>query len=483
MCFSTYKKYAALLVFAAASFNVFAQDAAPGTEAAAPAAASADAAASGEKKPFVLPSWLTGAAGAVAGYFTKDDGTTSHLEPYSPFALGLMLTRFSISAASDLPVGVGDIMGTGDNAWKKNGRLKLDFNKLYNDPAIKQNGMDLNFGFNMEDFIQVEIALDGDSGLGISIGSLVSRFDMRINEQIFKMLSNGIREGEASYGLSLSGAVFTENITANYHRRDFIIPRLFVSITGTQYLPLVYIPRSDLSIKLYNKERVEMGLDGTAQAYMPFALAGSGGSDKVDLGGFDLSLQAEYALFPILDVGLTVLNLPLIPAALHTKATLKFDPDRNTLLEIDDLVNGGFNVDVGKATSPDTEYTAGELWVVRPMRWDWYALFRPIRTDFVVVRPNIGFTVLNPSEEGYFNLGFETSLNVGRAFTVSWFTGGYDGLCRNRLGLDLRLWQFARWFANLEMRSQSYAGAWTLKGAAVELGFKWGGGFSGLTNF
>lgn len=471
------KKYAALASFAASALSAFAQYEPDYPASRNQIAQSYPEEAEKEAKP--LPPWLE----AISDYFTRKDGETHHLEPFTKVALGLGLTRLSFAAAADLPVGVPDLLSVKDNKWKEDGRIKLNFNEIYNDPDIKKDGLDLNFAANLEDIFQIEVALENEAGWGFSIGSVISRFDLRINDQIFRMLSEGITAGTASYGASISGAVFAETFAFNYHQKAFFLPGLFFSVTGAHYVPVIYIPKSDLYVRFVNGDNTRVGVGGTAEAYMPLAPGGETGSSKVDIGGLDMSLQAEYALFPILDVGMTVLNIPVIPSALHTKASLSFDPDKNTIMEIDDLVNGGFSVDIGNATSPSTSYTTGELWVTRPMRFDWYLLFRPGRTDIVVLRPNIGFTVLNPSEQGYFNLGLETQLNAGRAFTLSYFTGGEDGLFRNRLGMDLRLGGFARWILNLEMRSQSYAGSWTLKGLKLELALKFGGGFNGLTNF
>jgi hypothetical protein len=299
------------------------------------------------------------------------------------------------------------------------------------------------------------------------------------------MLADGIKEGEVRYGAALSGAVFIESLKAHWHTKNFfgITPKLFVGATASHYIPYLYIPRSDLNVKLTDTNYVEMGLEGTAEMYMAADVFENPASLQ-DWGGIDISLQGEYALFPILDLGVSLLNIPLIPAGLHTKAELRFSPERNTLLRIDDFIKQGFNVNTKSVTDVQhSESSCDTYWVVRPMRWDFYMLFRPLHKDLLVFRPNIGFTVFNPSEETYFNVGLETQLNLGRILTLSWFTGGYDGLCRNRLGFDLRMWRIARLYLGLEMRSQDYAGSWTLKGAAAELGLKVGGGFSGVTNF
>ncbi|MDR2521849.1 MAG: hypothetical protein LBC72_04760, partial [Spirochaetaceae bacterium] len=351
--------------------------------------------------------------------------------------------------------------------------------------AIK-DGADFSFEMLYAKIVQFEISNARGAGFGLSAGGLSGRIDFNLKKEIFDMLADGIKEGEVAYGFAVSGAIFAQSLALNWHSPDFIIPGLFFSITGAHYVPVLYIPRSNMDIKLLNKDRVEMGLDGAVRAYMPFRvfdMLDGNGVGPIDWGGVDVSVQVEYALFPILDLGFTALNIPLVPAALHASSMLVFNPARNAIVSVDNLVQQDFKLNTGALT--DFEHVDGtdERWVTRPLRLDVYALFRPFRNDFLVLRPNIGFTTLNPSEDAYFNLGLETSLNCGRWFTFSWFTGGYDGLCRNRLGFDLRLWKIARGYLNVETRSQDYIGAWTVKGVAVEIGAKWGGGFSGLTNF
>ncbi|MDR2602040.1 MAG: hypothetical protein LBC53_06270 [Spirochaetaceae bacterium] len=413
-------------------------------------------------------------------------GETRHLEPYSGFSLGLAFTRLNIMGATDFPIGVPDILSAGDvPGIKENGRLIVDFKKIYSKDSVKKDGVDFNFGFGANDFLRLEFSSMA-GGLGVSILSFTSRFDFNLTADVFKMLAEGLTEGVAKYGANVSGAIFAETVAVNWHRQNFLFPKLFFSVTPSHFLPIIYIPHSDLNIKFTNKDYIELGLEGTAKVYMPFnVFKYMDGEDPgaMDLGGLDFSLQLEYALFAALDVGFTALNVPLVPAVLHTSSSLKFDPSRNTILSVRNLIDQDLEIKTDSITDWERVDGTGENIVVRPMRMDFYALLRPFQTDFLVVRPNIGFTVLNPSETGYFNMGVEAQLNLGRWFTASFFTGGYDGFFHNKLGLDLRILKISRLYTNISMSSQDYGGAWTLKGLNVEIGAKWGGGFNGLTNF
>jgi hypothetical protein len=90
-----------------------------------------------------------------------------------------------------------------------------------------------------------------------------------------------------------------------------------------------------------------------------------------------------------------------------------------------------------------------------------------------VIKPNIGFTVLNASEKAYFNMGLEAQLNVKRILTL-YVNGSLDeGLWRNRAGLQLNM-RVLELDIEAGMQSQSFTGAWSMKGASLGLGLKFG---------
>jgi hypothetical protein len=456
----------------------------------------------------------TDVAGAAAKYF--DDGTTRHLEPYAGFAFGLLPTRWKIGFASDIPIGVTEILSPKDIPGKKeNGRLIFNLKKIYDNAAISSNGLDAGFEFSMRNTLLAEISF-GNTGVGFSAGSIDARLDINIGSEVFKLLATGIDRGVSVYGINISGAIFAETIRGNWHKQHFLFPKLFLSISASHYIPALYIPKSNIAAALQNEGKIAAYLEGDMKIYMAGDYTkinnisdGNYNSLIETYGGVDLSLQAEYALFKILDIGITAHNIPLAPSKLKYAAVRKFkkataeDEGKTAeqkkqegiydpIIEIDSLIgmaDGGstfeFNDEVLNALTDLSGYTATEEEniVTRPMRWDFYALFRPFRSDIFVLRPNIGFTMLTPAEETYFNLGIELQFNSGKWFSLALFTGGYDGIFHNRLSFDVHFWKISRIYFSLETRSQDYTGTWTIKGAAVELGYKWGGGFRGITNF
>jgi hypothetical protein len=438
------------------------------------------------KKPIILLLSIftfcasVGAQSRVSDFFNNPDAVTYHLKPYTSFRLGF-LGYYSMGMATNLPFGPTAILGAGDNEWKENGKLIMDFSKIADDQFLSEDGAKVNFMF---DFNFIDFAWQGknpgydktnknpneiykDWGWGFSLSKISSRLDFGISEDLVHFIGKGNQNDRVvDAAFYMSGSVFEETISGNWHKENFIIPKLYVSIGAAHYIPLVYMPRSEVKATIDTSgENTKITLKGDIQGYTAAKIRDDsfGG---MDFGGFDLSLKAEYALFPILDIGISAANIPIVPAHLTTQFTMDFN---KTIIDGENFFDDPtLDTDI----DTDLKYSSADKWVVRPMRWDLYSLFRPLGKDFLVLKPNIGFTAINPSEETYFNLGLETDLNVTRWFTVSFFTGTYDGLARNRIGLDFN-WYVLPIFIYLDMRSQSYLRSWTLKGAAVTFGGAW----------
>jgi hypothetical protein len=207
-----------------------------------------------------------------------------------------------------------------------------------------------------------------------------------------------------------------------------------------------------------------------------------------------------------LDVGTTITHLPLIPAVVTT-AIEKDVYDPLMTINAGNAINGGEAVQDDTADfikdlmSEDALKTDVKKTILRPFRWDFYALFRPLQMlhilpknpDFLVARGNIGFTALFPAEKMpseddikglrgndfySFNWGVGADLNVGRWFTFSFYTGSYDGLIHNTIGLDFH-WYVLPVFLIVDCsavdnnKPSDYANAWSITGATVKIGAHW----------
>jgi hypothetical protein len=194
-----------------------------------------------------------------------------------------------------------------------------------------------------------------------------------------------------------------------------------------------------------------LGHSGTSMAPMPSSF-----------GGIDLTLGAEYAVLPILDVGLTLQHIPLLPANLKTGFSMNME---GTILDGTNLRNIGIHM-----PSANVKFGSDDIWVMRPLKSTLYALYRPLRTDFLVLKPIFGLTALTPAEELYINYGLQTDVNLGRLVTFSYFAGADDGLVRNRLGMNFH-WKVLPFYMEFESRAYDWLSSFSLKGTAFTMGF------------
>jgi hypothetical protein len=119
---------------------------------------------------------------------------------------------------------------------------------------------------------------------------------------------------------------------------------------------------------------------------------------------------------------------------------------------------------------PEITYSRGIVFVSRPLRFDLYALFRPLRTQFLVLRPNAGlslFTLYGSSP--CFNLGLEGQLNLWRLFSVNLGTGFTELIWKHWLGITLNL-RLVELNLGLSLRSQEFTESFKLNGLGVSLG-------------
>jgi hypothetical protein len=251
-----------------------------------------------------------------------------------------------------------------------------------------------------------------------------------------------------------------------------LFEKLKISIAPAFYVPVIYIPKSVISYEV--DSNLKFNMVGKFDIYSAFSFDNKVPFNTASFfsqGGVDVSLGAEYALFPVLDVGTTIRHIPLVPADL--KNHLYFSPQFG--INGNDIKDWRLSISVpdGDVTSI---YDTVSYRVLRPLRFDFYGLFKPLKTDLFVLRPNIGFTVLNQmnlSGKANFNWGIEARLNLKDLFRVSLGTGYEETLWKHRLGLALNLRAFE---LTLEagLQSQRFLNSFMLNGATAGVGISFG---------
>ena len=355
----------------------------------------------------------------------------------------------------DIGIGADNgLLGTSD-IFTKN--VVIDMNKLAND--VDKVGADINFDMGGNFFINIMNIPIGEGiwDFGVS-GGADGGINFNLPESLFKFMAEGnIKEHNSSGTISASGGIYGDaglSVSAQYED-------LKIGIRPALYTPLIFIPKSGITYSIKAEDSFALKAGGGIIMYGPLIA----GEDPQF--GFDLALEGEYALYSFLDVGGSLSHIPLAAAQLEKGMRYTLD---NLHYEID--------MNFNDQAAPDLDFKKDENYkssvkVFRPMCFDVYARYKPLDTELVVVKPNIGFTVDINEGEGYFNAGLEGQVNLKDLFIVHLGTGLQESIWKHRLGFALNLRAFE---LDLEgsLRSQYFVGSWTGQGFGVAIGMRFG---------
>ncbi|MDR0303138.1 MAG: hypothetical protein LBI04_12605 [Treponema sp.] len=336
--------------------------------------------------------------------------------------------------------------------------ILIDLNKIKND--VRDDGLNLFLGVFVRvlsiDIKNINIA-GGIWDFGFFSGA-DGNIHFNLPKSLFTLISEGnIKQRSFSGTISASGGVFANAGLSGYAK----FGNLRVGVKPALYTPLAFIPKSGINYYFNSNEKLSVTTDGEIVVYTPFI-------DNGELKfGFDMSLEGEYNLFSFLDVGAGLSHIPLAAAQLNKgmqlKAKFEFAPDA---LLSDDI------------EIPDLEFDSNENYsksvkVRRPFGFDVYARYKPFSTEFLVLKPNIGFTVDTNNSEGFFNVGLDAQLNLKDIFIVNLGTGYKEAIWKQRLALALNLRAFE---LDLEgsLQSHDFIGSFSGQGFGLGIGLRFG---------
>jgi len=393
---------------------------------------------------------------------------------------------------SDLGVGFDNgIIGTSD-IFQKN--IVIDMSELAN--SMPQDGAGINFDLFLQPIFFEVMNIHIGQGLwnfGFTV-NIDGGISLNISKSLFELIAEGNAENHDNSGkISASGGIFTEIGLTGSAEYQVAGRALRAGIKPAIFTPAVYIPSSsgisyDLSVKKDGKDGLFLSAEGEISVYLPTSF-----DDKMQPGrfafgptGFDISLEGEYELFPslsigsfnigALDVGLGLNNIPFAPATLTTEMKMALKPNPfNIDLYGEDIIQGNdpkipeFDFD-----EPTYNYNASKK-VHRLFNFDAYVRYKPFKTELLVLRPNIGFSV-NGNEgdkEGFFNAGLEAKLNLKDIFTFYLGSGYHESTWKQRLGLGLNLRVF-EFDLEVALRDHTFAGCFKGHGFNLMLGTRIG---------
>jgi len=357
--------------------------------------------------------------------------------------------------------------------------IVVDLSKLAQ--GIPDNGIDLDFSPNADFFINIKNITIGEGLWDFGISSNIDGgINANISKSLFTLISEGnIDQHNSSGSISVSGGIFTDislKGSAKYKIED---KPLYAGIKMSIFTPAVYIPSNSgvsyyLTSKKDGNEGIFVNTKGEINVYTPTSLENADpGRFFIGPSGFDISLEGEYPLFPFLDVGGSLTNIPFAAATLTNLMKLSMT-EFDIALSGDDLI-AGKNPEIPPVDFNKTYDDSVEFKVYRLLRFDIYARYKPFNSEFLVIRPNIGFSanVNKDDEKGYFNIGLETRLNLINMFTFYIGTGYLENIWKHKAGFNLN---FRAFELDLEaaLRDQTFAGAFEGRGLNLNLGLRFG---------
>jgi hypothetical protein len=288
--------------------------------------------------------------------------------------------------------------------------------------------------------------------------------------QSINSLGGGLSfEGEAYAFVDLSG------------ERKFLNNKLFLKAGPSVYSPIFYMPKKTMRLSAH-ADNYDADTGGTYKL-------GLENSDRMDAWysspfsavGVDLSVEGRYAVWPILDAGLAISNIPLVPATMDTRYS--FDPSSfsfsATIPKLADLPTTSpelkGDIDIDKMIDDLKDGTTDKITALRPVRFDFYGLYKPFKSAFLLVRPDIGFSVKYPGTDAYttFNWGIEGQINLPIILSVSLGIKEFEEAWSNYLLLriSLGIWETS---IGVGLRGPDFVSSWTGKGLNAVFGMKFG---------
>jgi len=291
------------------------------------------------------------------------------------------------------------------------------------------------------------------------------------------------------FGAGAAAFVDVLGIPVFFHARDFK-----VKIRPAAYAPLLY---TEPGIT-YNFDGSRLSVDYDMRVYTPISLKGILGGDSNDSFqdslteaaiwdilnnnlGFDLSLGLEYPLFPWLDVGADIVNLPIpFAASKLNHYTLLRDSAYvdSSKIDIGDLIDGGEIPDdayhVPDGFEPKYGYDSDGKTLYRPFKMLFYANYRPFESYVLTLIPSLGFSInrLYPSigaPEG----GLSVRCDLANLFIVTLGINYTDRKWKNSLDLVLNF-RAIELDVGVSVQSPDFARSFQGAGVGVNVGVKLG---------
>jgi hypothetical protein len=255
--------------------------------------------------------------------------------------------------------------------------------------------------------------------------------------------------------------------------------RLWIRAAPALFFTLLHMKNNNVKLTGYKNDAAKKyGLQGSGSMKLYSAWDLDNEANPFASPGVDLTLEASYALWSVLDAGITVSHIPIIPSTLtHSKSldaskiTMTVDGDLEKIINSPDSA-ADFNVPDLYSIFEDSNDESER--VIRPVRFDFYTLYKPFKSPVLIVKPNIGATLNTAVGDAMLNWGINIRYNAPVIFSIFIGTGLIEGMWTNSAGmsLDFRVFEVDLGAA---LAASDFAGSFSPKnGLMAAIGFKIG---------
>jgi hypothetical protein len=407
-------------------------------------------------KAFRLPGWMT-SKGA--------DISTGRQESRNVFELGILgIAMDNVFSGFNL---FGLVSGNDSSELdvEKFDSLSVNLNVFTNPLSVRIPIKDI-FILDVFTGLDIDITMDMPQK---TIDTL-KKIESLAKTQDISDLQNFVETLEMNDGMFAGAGAFLEIGVGG--SKTLMNGRLWLRAAPSIYFTMIYIKHSGISLKGYNKGS-EYGLkgDGAMHLYSAWDLD-SGDVNPFSSPGLDLTLEALYALWPVLDTGLSISHIPLVPSTLKHRMSVDVSG-------LDMYVDTTDPSSLLKFNMPDfssmiTEGASENEQVLRPVRFDFYALVKPFKSPVLIIRPNLGATAnIAISGTALFNWGLKVQYNAPKIFSAFIGTGLTESVWAQRIGasFDFRIFELS---LSAALAGMDFAESWSGKGFGAAIGFKMG---------
>jgi hypothetical protein len=326
----------------------------------------------------------------------------------------------------------------------------------------------------------INLNLGTSWNFGIFAGAQIDAYQSAPEEFTELLRRGNVRTKSITVGMTGAAGVFMDAGIKAETRRD----KLRFLVKPAAYTPLLYMPQPDMNVDITMADTglVLMG-SGDVNLYSAVSLEQLMGEDKTtDINellsgpiplGFDISLGGSYFPLPALELGLDIANIPLFPALLryHMHQELRMEGDWSDMYTT--LTSGDFEIPEIKTAQSYNDNAA--FTVFRPLRFDFFAAYRPVVIDLFVIRPHIGFSLLTVFgyDTACFNAGLDGHINIANIFGLSLGTGYHERLWKHALGVRLNF-RAVELNAELSLKGPDLMSSFKGRGLGAAVGIRLG---------